>query len=101
MIELKRLREFVHDVREVVEGVVELIYGRRRTVAVTGIIGCDDMITVGKLGHEIAEHLRRGRKAVQQQQRRRIFRSGFTVEDVETVYLRGSMDRAGLGFSCP
>ena len=61
------LGELVDHLRQVVERVSELVVRRHRAVAVAGIVRRDHVILVGQRGNQIAEHLRAGRKAVEQQ----------------------------------
>src|SRR5580704_16918007 len=45
------------------------------------------MIAIGKTGEERLEHARGRREPVQQQKRRRVFRTGLSVKDGESIYL--------------
>src|SRR5262249_26386861 len=49
--------------------------------------GRDKVITIGKPGEERLEHPRRRGKSVQQEKRRRVLRTGLSVEDGEPIYL--------------
>ena len=93
------LGEGFDDIREVVEGVIELADGRHRAVAVAGIVRGNDMVPVRQRRDQVAEHVRRGGESVQQQEHGRIGRAGLPVEDVEAVHLDGFMHR-GVNGSC-
>ena len=86
---------------ETVERIGELptIWGIAFTV--TGIIGRDHVIAIGKVRDQIAEHMRRGRKSVQQQHNRRVLGLGLSEEDVDPVDRVGPMmcdrERSGRG----
>src|SRR5580692_851361 len=45
------------------------------------------MIAIGKTGEERLEHARGRREPVQQEKRRRVFRTGLSVKDGEPIYL--------------
>ena len=57
----------------------------RGAFAKSWVIGRDDVVAVRERRDQVAEHVRRGRKAVQQQHDRRIRGSCFAVEDVDPV----------------
>jgi hypothetical protein len=63
-----------------------LVVGRA-AFAKSWIVGRDDVIAIRERRDQVAEHVRRSRKAVQQQHDRRICRSCFAVEDVDPVDL--------------
>src|SRR5262245_43084762 len=64
-----RLDEPADHPREVVEGVVELAAGRRDGVAEAGEVGGGDAVAVREQRDQVAEHVRRGGEAVEQQDR--------------------------------
>src|SRR6516225_1252149 len=86
---LQCLRKLLHYVREVVERVFKLMHGRRRALAETGVIGRDQMVAVCQFRHQVPEHLRRSRKAVQQKHRWGLRRTGLAVEDVQSINVDG------------
>ena len=79
--EPERFGEVIHDLGDVIEGVREFL--RVRPVAVTEawVIGRDQVIAIGKTGEERLEHSRRRRQTVQQEKRRRIFRTSLPIEN--------------------
>ena len=81
------LGELVDHLRQVVEGVGELVARRHRAVAVARVVRRNDVVLVPQRGDQVAEHLRAGREAVEQQDRRGVLRAGFAVEDVEVADL--------------
>jgi hypothetical protein len=62
--------EVLDDVGQVIERVLELGHRRRVAVAEARVVGRDEVKIRSKRRHKIAEHVRRRREAVQQQQRR-------------------------------
>ena len=56
-------------------------------VSEAGIIRRDKVVAIGKLGEERLEHPCGRRKSVQQKKCRRVFRTGFSVKDGESIYL--------------
>src|SRR5438093_13521962 len=62
---------------------------RVRPIAVSKarIIGRDKTIAIGEPGEERLEHSRRRRESVQQEKRRRVFRTGLSIKDGEPIYL--------------
>ena len=83
------LGELVDHLRQVVEGVGELVVRRHRAVAVAGVVRRDHVILVRQRRDQIAEHLRAGREAVEQEDRRGVLRAGLAVEDVQVADLHG------------
>src|SRR5262245_8813727 len=83
----KHRGELLDDPGEVVEGVSELVPRRHRVVTEAGVVGSEHAVAVGQGRDQVAEHLRAGREAVQQQYRRRVFRPGLAVEDVQVAGL--------------
>src|SRR5262249_39676442 len=62
----------------------------------------NDMIFIGKHRNQIAEHMRRRRKAVQEHNGGSISGTGFAIEDSQTLYVEraiknGRRSRSGLG----
>src|SRR5262249_20268427 len=83
----KHRGELLDDPGEVVEGVSELVPRRHRVVTEAGVVGSEHAVAVGQGRDQVAEHLRAGREAVQEQYRRRVFRPGLAVEDVQVAGL--------------
>ena len=48
-------------------------------------IGCDDVKSIGKPRDEVSEHMAGARKAMQQQQRLRVRRPCFAIENIEAL----------------
>ena len=69
---------------------------RHRAVAVAGVVGGDDVVLVRQRRDQVAEHLRAGREAVEQQDRRGVLRPGLAVEDVQVADLHGLVQHGGL-----
>src|SRR5215470_12517497 len=65
--------------------------GRRRAFAEPGVIGRDQMVAVCQFRHQVSEHLRRSREAVQQKHRWVLRRTGFAVEDIQSINVDGFM----------
>src|SRR5262249_58554721 len=72
---------------EVVEGVSEPGPRQHRAVAEAGVVRGDHAVEVGQGRDQVAEHLRAGREAVQEQYRRRVLWPGLAVEDVQVTDL--------------
>src|SRR3954463_2763094 len=53
------------------------------------------MIFIRKHGHQIAEHMRRRRKAVQEQNGRSIAGTGFAIEDFQPVHFERAIENGG------
>src|SRR5260370_41148777 len=85
--ESERFGKVIHDFGYVIERVPELFRVWPVAVAEAGIIRSDKVVVIGKLGEERIEHPRGRRKSVQQKKCRRVFRTGFSVEDRESIYL--------------
>ena len=85
--EPKSFREVIHDFGDVIERVRELFRVRPVAVSEAGIIRRDKAVAIGQLGGKRIEHPRGRRKSVQQKKRRRVFRTGFSVKDGESIYL--------------
>src|SRR5262249_14715888 len=83
--------ELLDDGSEVVEGVSELVPWRHRAVAEAGVVGGEQAVAVGQGRDQVAEHLRAGREAVQQEYCRRVLWPGLAVEDVQVTDLDRAM----------
>src|SRR5262245_17257509 len=79
--------ELLDDGGEVIEGVSELVPRRHRAVAEAGVVGGEHAVAVGQGRDQVAEHLRAGREAVQQEYCRRVLWPGLAVEDVQVTDL--------------
>src|SRR5216683_3964147 len=77
--------EVIHGFADVIERVCEFFRVWPVTVSEAGVIGRDKMIVIGKLGEERLEHPRGRRESVQQEKRRRVFRTSFSVKDGEPL----------------
>src|SRR5215831_2541317 len=86
---LQCLRKLLHYLREVVKCVFKLMHGWRRAFDETGVIGRDQMVAVCQFWHQVSEHLRRSRETVQQKHRWVRRRTGFAVEDIESINVDG------------
>ena len=84
-------QQAVDDVGVVAERVGERLVIGRGALAEARIVRRDDMVAIRERRDQIAEHVRRGRKAVQQQHGRRVGGSGFAVEDIDAVDLDGAI----------
>ena len=71
--------------RVAIEGIGEGRAVRHVALAEAGIVRGDHVIAIAEGGDQVAEHVRRRRKAVQQQHDRRISRAGLTVEDADAI----------------
>src|SRR5882762_892186 len=85
--EPKSFREVIHDFGDVIERVRELFRVWPVAVSEAGIIRRDKVIAIGKLGEETLKHPRGRRESVQQEKRWRVFRTGLSVKDGESIYL--------------
>src|SRR6516225_8835763 len=65
------------------------MHGRRRAFAETGVIGRDQMVAVCQFWHQVPEHLRRSRETVQQEHCWVLSRTGFAVEDIQSINVDG------------
>ena len=88
----------------VVEGVGEGRPVRHVALAVARIVRRDHAVAVGERRDQVAEHVRGGREAVQQQHDRRVGRPRLAVEDAHAVDrdgpVVGDRDGAGRGRRC-
>ena len=64
-------------------------------------VGGDDMEAIGQQRDEIAEHVTGARKAMEQQQLRRVRGAGLAIEDIEAVDIGGAIVDGGHGESPP
>ena len=74
---------------QVVEAVVEVLQSRLVAVAEAGVVRRHHVVPVGQRRNQVAEHVRRGREAVQQQDGRGVGRAGLAVEDLDAIDLDG------------
>src|SRR5689334_23982810 len=65
------------------------MHGRRSAFAETRVIGRDQMVAVCQLRHQFSEHLRRRRETMQQEYRWVLRRTGFAVEDIQSIDVDG------------
>src|SRR5215813_7474542 len=86
---LQCLRKLLHYIREIVKCVFKLMHGRRRAFAETRVIGRDQMVAVCQFWHQVSEHLRRSRETVQQKHGWVLRRTGFAVEDIQSINVNG------------
>jgi hypothetical protein len=91
------VEQSVDELAEAIEGVGEPGAIRHVALAVARIIRRDDAVTIRKRRDQIAEHVRRRRKAVQEQHDRRLRGPGFAIKDVHAVDLGGAVMRDGRG----
>src|ERR1700722_14900714 len=77
----------IHDLGVVIERIREFLRVRPIAMSEARVIRRDQVITIGKPGQEWLEHPRRRWKSVQQEERRRVFRAGLSVEDGEPIDL--------------
>src|SRR5262245_10667701 len=84
-IEADYLGKPVDHAGDVVERVAELISWRHVGLTKARKVRSDDMKFVGEQRDQITKHVACARKAVQQQQLRRVGWPRFTIEDLETV----------------
>jgi hypothetical protein len=84
-IEPDYLREPINDSRDVVECVGERAAVRHVGLAEPGKIRRDDVETVREPRDELAKHMSGARKAMQQQQRLRVGRPRFAIENIEAL----------------
>ena len=90
--QIHRLGELIHHLGDVVEGVGELLGVGAVAVPEAGVVGSDQVELVGQPGEQRLEHSRRGGKSVEQQECRRVFGSGFAVEDREAVHFHTTVE---------
>ncbi|KQT44590.1 hypothetical protein ASG43_14820 [Aureimonas sp. Leaf454] len=74
---------------ETIEHIVERSARRRLRLAEAGKVGRDEMEAVGEQRNEIAEHMARRGKAVQEQRRRIRAVACFAIEDRNAVDVDG------------
>ena len=63
----------------------------RGAFAEAGIVRRDDMKAIRERRDQVAEHVGRSRKPVQQEHGRRIGGSGFAIEDIDAIDLDGAI----------
>jgi hypothetical protein len=63
-------------------------------------IGRDQVVPVGQGWNQIAEHVRRGREAVQQEKVRRVFRACLAIENFDSFYFGAVMRDHVLLLAC-
>ena len=80
-VEAELGEQVVGEVGQGVEGVGELVDRRRVGLAEAEVVGGDEVVVVGQVGEQLAEHERAGREAVQQHQGRRLGVAGLSVEE--------------------
>src|ERR1700691_5762284 len=91
--ESERLGEAVHDLSQMIEGVVECLRVRPVTVSEARIIGRYQVIAIGQPCEKPLKHPRRRLNAVEQKKRFRIFRPSLSVEDRQAVDVRCAIQR--------
>ena len=91
------IEQAVDEFPEAIEGVSKPGAIRHVALAVARIIRRDDAVTIRKRRDQIAEHVRRRRKAVQEQHDRCLRGPGFAIEDVHAVDLGGAVMCDGRG----
>src|SRR5579883_31333 len=62
--QIDRGNEFLHDLSQMIKRVVKFIHTWHRTIAIPWIIRGNQMEAIGKVSDQIAEHVRRGWKAM-------------------------------------
>jgi hypothetical protein len=77
--------EFFDMVREVVEGVLELVHSRCIAIAKPDVIGRDDVKFIRQLRNQVSEHVGRAGKPMQQHDGWKVFAPGFTVEHLAST----------------
>jgi hypothetical protein len=77
-------KQFLHMRREIVEGVVKLLHRRHVAVAEADIIGGDKVELVSQHRDQIAVHVRRAWKSMEQHNDRRVLRPSLTIEDLSS-----------------
>ena len=90
-VQPERVHEPQDDLVEALEGVIELVLGRKRALAVGRVVGRDEMKLVGQGRNEVAKHERGRREPVQEQNGRIGLIATLAVEDVEAVDLDRSV----------
>ena len=89
------LRELLDHFGQMIEGVFELVHSRHRAVTVAGVIRSDQVKLVGQHRDQIAEHVRTGREAVEQEHDWGILRPRLTVENIQAVDFCGPVSHSG------
>jgi len=92
-----RIGESAGHLGEIGEAIGELRPVGRHSEAEARQVRRHDVIAVGKQGNEIAEHMRRGREAVQQQEGRMTRIAGFSIEDGRRSGFYGAIAYFGGG----
>ena len=92
------LRELLDHLGQMVEGVVELVHGGHRAVAVAGVVRGHQMELVGQGRDQVAEHVRTGGEAVEQEDDGGVLRPRLAVENIQAVDLHGPVGHPGLGY---
>jgi len=90
--------QFLDDISQMRECVLEPGMVGRVALTIAGIVGRDHAVAVRKQRYEVAEHVRRGRKAVQEQDDRCVPGAGLAEEDVHAVDRRALVVNDG---NCP
>ena len=85
LLEVQHLQKAFHDVRQVVEGVLELLHAGKAAVAVAGVVGGHQVVPVLQVPHQVPKHVGGGGEAVQQQDGGLAGVARFAVEDVEPL----------------
>src|SRR5262249_50607696 len=88
LIDADHLGESSDDVRDVLERIGECAPVRHVGLAKRWKVWGDQAKPIRELRNEITEHVAGRWKTVQQEERRRALRSGFTIEDRESVDIR-------------
>jgi hypothetical protein len=81
----------VGDVCEAGEAVAELAAVRHIAVTEPRVVRRDDVIAIRQRRNQVAKHVRRTGKAMQQHDGRRVYRTGFSVENFYAIDARRSM----------
>ena len=84
-LDTELIQQAVHQLGEAREAVRELVTVRRAAMTERRIVGRDHLVAMSEHRNQVAEHVRRGGKAVQQQDRRRIRHARLAIEDVYPV----------------
>ena len=87
------------DIGEVVERIVELVPRRHVRLTEARQVRRDDMEAIHQERDQIAKHVTGARKAMEQEQLRRIGRSSFPIEDLEAIHVGGLVLDGGHGVS--
>src|SRR5215472_2203184 len=72
--------------------IIEIVDRRCRTFAISREVWGNDMIFIRKHGNQIAEHMRRRRKAVQEQNGGSISTTGFAIEDFQPLQVKRAIE---------